>query len=104
MKAMEQSEPAVAKASDFLQRKLVRQLDFMVMCRASANVILPNHPQAQLQLKLLALTRSQASQLQSQPQLGPQLQIQPRPKQPVPIMPPVAHQGRPQPRPTLPVV
>ncbi|KAL7164434.1 hypothetical protein ACSBR2_040365 [Camellia fascicularis] len=104
MKAMEQSEPVVAKASDFSGRKLARQLDFTVMCRASANAILPDHPQAQLQSKLLALARSQASQLQSQPQSVPQLQIQPRPKQPVPIMPRVAHQGRPQPRPTLPVV
>ncbi|XP_028115699.1 protein tesmin/TSO1-like CXC 5 isoform X1 [Camellia sinensis] len=104
MKAMEQSEPVVAKASDFSGRKLARQLDFTVMCRASANAILPDHPQAQLQSKLLALARSQASQLQSQPQTVPQLQIQPRPKQPVPIMPRVAHQGRPQPRPTLPVV
>ncbi|CAL5429177.1 unnamed protein product [Camellia sinensis] len=104
MKAMEQSEPVVAKASDFSGRKLARQLDFTVMCRASANAILPDHPQAQLQSKLLALARSQASQLQSQPQSVPQLQIQPRPKQPVPIMPRVAHQGRPQPRLTLPVV
>ncbi|KAL7250965.1 hypothetical protein ACSBR1_012897 [Camellia fascicularis] len=104
MRAMEQSEPVVAKASDFSQRKIARQLDFTVMCRASANAILPDHPQAQLQSKLLALARSQASQLQSQPQSGTQLQIQPRPKQPVPIMPRVAHQGRPQPRPTLPVV
>ncbi|GMQ03414.1 hypothetical protein CsSME_00049224 [Camellia sinensis var. sinensis] len=53
---MEQS----ATVSDFPQRKLAKQLEFTAMCRASANAILPAHPQAQLQAKLLALAKPQS--------------------------------------------
>ncbi|XP_028124825.1 protein tesmin/TSO1-like CXC 5 isoform X5 [Camellia sinensis] len=53
---MEQS----ATVSDFPQRKLAKQLESTAMCRASANAILPAHPQAQLQAKLLALAKPQS--------------------------------------------
>ncbi|KAA8525282.1 hypothetical protein F0562_007137 [Nyssa sinensis] len=92
---MEHSEPAVTAmvtaASDFPQKKLARQLDFSAMCRASVNAILPEHPQAQLQSELLALTRPQLQQQSMPPQS--QLQPQPQPKKVVP--------GQPQLRPTL---
>ncbi|XP_052210805.1 protein tesmin/TSO1-like CXC 5 [Diospyros lotus] len=93
---MEQVEAA---ASDFRQRKLARQLDFTAMCRASASAILPEHPQAQLQSKLLALAQAQASPPQARPHAVPQAQPQTRMKQPAPRM----VQQPPQPRATLPV-
>ncbi|KAJ9702339.1 hypothetical protein PVL29_004194 [Vitis rotundifolia] len=81
---MEQSE-----ASDFPAK---RQLDFTAMCRASANVILPEHPQLPLQ------TQPQRSQSQSQWQLQSQsppqlLPPQPRP-QLVPVVPRITNPSR----------
>ncbi|KAI5669311.1 hypothetical protein M9H77_19164 [Catharanthus roseus] len=56
---MKQNEAGGAINGELLAKKLVRQLDFTAtpMCRSSVNVILPEHPQAQLQSKLLALAR-----------------------------------------------
>uniref|UniRef100_A0A5B7A2I4 CRC domain-containing protein n=1 Tax=Davidia involucrata TaxID=16924 RepID=A0A5B7A2I4_DAVIN len=97
--SMEQSEPSVTamvtQASDFPQKKLARQLDFSAMCRASVNALLPEHPQAQLQSKLLALARPQL-----QPQSMPP-QSQPQPKKVASVVAPVAHPVQPQPRLTL---
>ncbi|CAK9136396.1 unnamed protein product [Ilex paraguariensis] len=104
---MEQSEP-VSMDSDFPAKKLARQLDFFEMCRASANGILSDHPQAQLQSKLLAMARPQATANQSVPQLksNPQAQPQLTLEQVVPIAPQVAqpwvaHPMQPLSRPTL---
>ncbi|PSR91255.1 Protein tesmin/TSO1-like [Actinidia chinensis var. chinensis] len=87
---MEQSESSgvVTTEPDFPRRKL----DFAVMCRATATAILPEHPQARLQSKLLALAQSQAPPPPFPPQSPPP---QPSPKQPVrPV--------KPQPQPIMP--
>ncbi|XAR70885.1 hypothetical protein NMG60_11027922 [Bertholletia excelsa] len=97
---MERSEPAatamVANSSGFPQKKLARQLDFTAMCRTSVNAILPEHPQAQLQSKLLALARPQAPPQQSQAQSVSQLQPKQQLKQIVTSMPQVAPSAVPQ--------
>ncbi|XP_059659115.1 protein tesmin/TSO1-like CXC 6 [Cornus florida] len=108
---MEQGEPSVTEmvttAADFPAKKPARQLDFTAMCRASTNVILPEHPQAQLQSKLLALAQKYR---QPQPGVEPtQLEPQQRPKQPSPTPtgpPAVQPQSRRTllPRPTFQVV
>ncbi|RVW17369.1 Protein tesmin/TSO1-like CXC 5 [Vitis vinifera] len=84
---MEQSE-----ASDFPAK---RQLDFTAMCRASANVILPEHPQLPLQ------TQPQRSQSQSQWQLQSQSPPQLLPPQPRPQLVPVVLRITNPSRPTL---
>lgn len=111
---MEKNEAAMANTTtDLRPKKLARQLDFSMM---GGNVILPEHPQAQLQSKLLALAKSRAPPLEIQTQSPPkseakrksQPQLIPRPKQVVPVVPrpvrPVQTQQQPQRRSTLPVV
>ncbi|XP_057467469.1 protein tesmin/TSO1-like CXC 5 isoform X2 [Actinidia eriantha] len=100
---MEQSESSgvVATESDFPRRKL----DFAAMCRATANAILPEHPQARLQSKLLELAQSQAPPPSSQPSFPPPSQIHSHhscpPKQQVLR---AARPVKPQPQPIMPRV
>ncbi|GFS40264.1 hypothetical protein Acr_00g0067470 [Actinidia rufa] len=93
---MEQSESSgmVTTEPDFPWRKL----DFAAMCRATVTAILPEHPQARLQSKLLALAQSQAPPPPFPPQSPPP---QPSPKQPVtrPVRP-----VKPEPQPIMPHV
>ncbi|KAK3011854.1 hypothetical protein RJ639_010450 [Escallonia herrerae] len=91
---MERGEPAVTQ-SDLPPKKLARQLDF------TANAILPDHPQAQLQSKLLALVKQQAPPPQSQPRLESvvsRLKPSPKPKQLPHENPEVVLQPHPQPK------
>lgn len=59
---MDKPEPGTVKTA-------ARQLDFTAICRASAaTAILPDHPQAQLQSKLLALALKR--QAESEPKVN----------------------------------
>ncbi|KAL3500551.1 hypothetical protein ACH5RR_039644 [Cinchona calisaya] len=60
--ASSSSAVVMTTESEFPAKSLARQLDFTAstICRPSANVILPEHPQAQLQSKFLALAKQQA--------------------------------------------
>ncbi|XWS72556.1 hypothetical protein CRYUN_Cryun02cG0049900 [Craigia yunnanensis] len=105
---MEQGETV----SDFAPKKLARQLDFTAVCRASANVTLPDHPmhlqsqlqpqsQWQSQMPLQTKHQQQPQELQLRLYLQPQtVQSPPQPqlKPQSPVMPQV--QTRPSPPPT----
>ncbi|KAM7459380.1 hypothetical protein LguiA_036374 [Lonicera macranthoides] len=73
-------------------KNLARRLDFTANCNAVVNVILPEHPQARLQSKLVAL----AAQVQAHSQS--------RPKQLVPRVQPVVHHVQSHPSTALQVV
>lgn len=73
-------------------KNLARRLDFTANCNAAVNVILPEHPQARLQSKLVALAAQAQAQSQS------------RPKQLVPRVQPVVHHVQSHPSPALQVV
>ncbi|KAL6524086.1 hypothetical protein OROMI_031181 [Orobanche minor] len=83
---MEQSETAAETVAP--AAPVVRQLDFTVNIKATANangvgsIILPEHPQAQLQSKLLALAQSRQvhapARYQSPPQTASQTKLLPK--------------------------
>ncbi|GFQ01986.1 protein tesmin/tso1-like cxc 5 [Phtheirospermum japonicum] len=100
---MEQSETAAGTVSA-PPPAVVRQLDFTVNYKATANanarsnLILPDHPQAQLQSKLLALAQSKQvhapARSQSPPRISSQTKLPPRkmvmpPKSPQRELPPM---------------
>ncbi|XP_027080451.2 protein tesmin/TSO1-like CXC 5 [Coffea arabica] len=104
MEPMEASSPTAPK-NGFPAKRLARQLDFTAtpaMCRPlAANVILPEHPQAQLQSKLLALAKpAPPAILVSQPQevsgekSPPSRAMQQRLKPTVPVVMRLAHTVR----------
>ncbi|CAM8967495.1 unnamed protein product [Rhodiola kirilowii] len=73
---MDQVDPESGVVTvDSTSKKLARQLDFTPMYKVPANVLLPDHPQAKLQLKLEAKANSMP-QSQPQPQLQPPPQVQ----------------------------
>ncbi|PIN02272.1 hypothetical protein CDL12_25223 [Handroanthus impetiginosus] len=101
---MEQSETA---AGTVAAAPVVRQLDFTVnfkaMANANGNLILPEHPQAQLQSKLLALAQSRLvhapAKSPSPPRMAAQTKLPPRkmvmpPKSPQRELPQMARQEK----------
>lgn len=91
---MEQSETAARAVA---AAPVVRQLDFTVNFKATANLILPEHPQAQLESKLLALAQPKQvhadARSQSPPLTVSQIKLPPRKM----VMPPKSsHRGLPQ--------
>ncbi|CAA0810573.1 Protein tesmin/TSO1-like CXC 5 [Striga hermonthica] len=87
---MEQSEAAAGTVAS----PVVRQLDFTVNLKSAvnSNLILPDHPQAQLQSKLLALAQSRQvaapARSQSPPRMAAQTKLPPRKM----VMPPKSPQ------------
>ncbi|KAI3468227.1 hypothetical protein Pfo_024890 [Paulownia fortunei] len=92
---MEQSEKAAGAVA---AAPVVRQLDFTVNFKATANanakgnLILPEHPQAQLESKLLALAQSQQVHARARSQSPPQMVSQTKLPRRKMVMPPKSPQ------------
>lgn len=102
---MKQNETGAMK-SELMAKKLVRQLDFT----APVNVILPEHPQAQLESKLLALAKPPPALSQAYVSKEMTFEVKSKPAQAIRLQqqkptvitePRLSHPVKPQPRSSL---